>query len=55
MTYTFDKSDLVSVIDHTASLDIQVESLTLEGTVYTMVTASPLPDEQVEHLNLTVA
>lgn len=53
MTYEFPKLNLLLVMDHANSLDIDILSLSLSGDVYTMTTAQPFPQEQLEHLSLT--
>ena len=53
MQYTFHKSNLYMVTTHATSLDIEVLSLALVGDIYTMVTAQPFPEEQLDHLGLT--
>lgn len=54
MEYIFPKENFLTVSDHAASLDIEVESLTLEGAYYRVTTNQPFPEDQLEHLGLEV-
>lgn len=51
--YTFDKQHVLMVVDHMYSLDIEIVSLVLVDSTYTITTSSPIPEEQIEHLFLT--
>lgn len=55
MKYSFSKStgQLANVLNHLATWDIEVVAVESDGDKYTLETASPVPQEQLDHLELT--
>ena len=54
MKYTFPKHMFLSVMDHANSLDIVIQTVLLNGDTYHIETQPAFPEEQLEHLELTV-
>ena len=55
MKYSFDKStgQLANILNHLATWEIDVVSVALDGDNYTLETEQAIPQEQLDHLELT--
>ena len=54
--YTFAKTpaQLGIVVAHCATWDITISELTTDADEYLMITEEAIPDDQIEHLELTL-
>jgi hypothetical protein len=50
-TYTFPKDHFNSFMFHVISLAIEIETLTLNGDIYTVVCTTPFDQDQYNHLH----